>query len=394
MQAFGTGPRPTVRRLVAYLQEDRGVIRGYARSSRVPAEMGGTPAVMWPAPGPPATWPVPAVTTAAELADWLGLTPGELEWFADIQGRERHTPPGPLRHYRYAWRAKATGSARLIESPKPRLKTIQRTLLDQILGCVPAHDAAHGFRRGRSVRSFVEPHVGQIAVLKMDLRDFFLSVGAGHVVAVFMTAGYPEGVARLLAGLCTNRAPRDAWNDPACPVRGVEIWRSQRLASQPHLPQGAPTSPALANLAAYRLDCRLAALAAAAGACYTRYADDLAFSGGADFRRSLERFAVRVHAIAIEEGFAVNPRKTRRMSRSTRQRVAGVVVNSHPNVARDEYDRLKATLHNCVRHGPNPQNREGVADFRAHLQGRVAHVSALNPQRGARLRALFDAIDW
>jgi len=74
--------------------------------------------------------------------------------------------------------------------------------------------------------------------------------------------------------------------------------------------------------------------------------------------------------------------------------VAGVVLNQHPNVARSEYDQLKAILHNCVSHSPAGQNRAGVPDFRAHLLGRIAHVAQLNPQRGERLKAVFDQIAW
>jgi hypothetical protein len=233
-------------------------------------------------------------------------------------------------------------------------------------------------------------------VLKLDLRDFFPAVTAPRVVAVFLAAGYPEAVARLLAGLCTNRVPRSVWDAPGAPApgSGPDAWRSRRRFLQPHLPQGAPTSPALANLAAYRLDARLAGLAGSVGACYTRYADDLAFSGDRELERALGRFVVAVGAAALEEGFEVNPSKTRAMRRGTRQRVAGVVVNDRPNVARDEYDRLKATLHNCGRSGHETQNREAHTDFRAHLAGRVAHVAMLNPARGAKLRAMLDRVAW
>ena len=65
-----------------------------------------------------------------------------------------------------------------------------------------------------------------------------------------------------------------------------------------------------------------------------------------------------------------------------------------PNIRRDDYDQLKAALHNCVRHGPAGQNRDNVRNFRAHLAGRIAHVSQLNPARGARLAASFAAIAW
>lgn len=158
----------------------------------------------------------------------------------------------------------------------------------------------------------------------------------------------------------------------------------------PHLAQGAPTSPALANLAAHRLDARLSALATKEGLAYTRYADDLCFSG--EFVG--DRFLGWVEAIARDERFRIHPRKTRRMHRGTRQRVTSIVVNEHPNVDRPTFDRLKATLTNCVRHGPASQNRAEHPDFRAHLQGRIAWVSMVSPRRGEKLRALFDAIRW
>ncbi len=101
-----------------------------------------------------------------------------------------------------------------------------------------------------------------------------------------------------------------------------------------------------------------------------------------------------VTEIAAEEGWSVNLAKTRVLRKSMRQQLAGVVVNQHPNAPRAEVDRLKAILTNCIRHGPASQNRDGHADFRAHLQGRVAWVGQRNPARGERLRALFDAIPW
>jgi hypothetical protein len=147
-------------------------------------------------------------------------------------------------------------------------------------------------------------------------------------------------------------------------------------------------------LCAYRLDCRLAGLARAAEATYTRYADDLAFSGGEQLERSARRFQIAVCRIALEEGFEVNTHKTRFMRQGVRQQLSGVVLNAHVNVRRDEYDRLKATLCNCVRHGPDTQNRLGRAEFRSHLAGRVVYVQMLNPSRGRRLRRLFELIEW
>jgi RNA-directed DNA polymerase len=160
------------------------------------------------------------------------------------------------------------------------------------------------------------------------------------------------------------------------------------------VPQGAPTSPALANLCAYRADCRLGALAESAGAVYTRYADDLAFSGARDFDRRAERFAIHAAAILEEEGFSMHHRKTRIMRRGVRQYLAGIVANEHANVIRADYDRLKAILTNCVRRGPESQNRDSRVDFRAHLDGRIGFVEMVNPARGKKLRDIFQRVAW
>jgi RNA-directed DNA polymerase len=398
LESFPDGARPRVARLADFLWADERFRNEWRKHGPVLHFKKWPVPGMVPPPGPPEFWRVPAISSPVDLARYMELEPNELDWFADCQTRERSAAAEPLRHYRYRWVAKRSGSLRLIEAPKPRLKQLQRRLLDEILVHIPPHDAAHGFRPGRSVTSFVAPHVGRTIVLKMDLRDFFVSITSARVMAIYLTAGYPEPVARLLTGLCTNTVPLAVWNQTGPlqldPARSAASWQARRLYRQPHLPQGAPTSPALANLAAHRLDARLAGLARAAEASYTRYADDLVFSGGESFARSIARFPVHAAAIALEEGFAVQHRKTRVMRQGVRQRAAGVVINQKPNITRDDYDQLKAILHNCVRQGPGEQNRAGVADFRAHLAGRVAYVGRLNPERGARLVRLFERIVW
>lgn len=215
---------------------------------------------------------------------------------------------------------------------------------------------------------------------------------------MFRAAGYPDDVAWALTLLCTNVAPpaganvvldRYASHDDVRDLRHAEM-----LARARHLPQGAPTSPALANLCAYGMDVRLGSLATELDLAYTRYADDLVFSGDVELARRAQRLEAFVAAIVREEGFAVNHRKTRVMRTGVRQLVTGVVVNARINVARDAYDRLKATLHNCVRRGPASEDREHHADFRAHLAGRIAHVTSLNPARGEKLTRIFERIDW
>jgi retron-type reverse transcriptase len=336
---------------------------------------------------------VPTICSPEELADWLGILVNDLYWLANLQGFARGRQQRKLGHYHYRVLSKHGGAVRLIESPKQRLKAIQQRVLREMLDTIPPHDAAHGFRRGRSIKTFTAPHVGRAVVARMDLQDFFPCIRRPRVSAIFRTIGYPEQVAALLAGLCTNIAPPWVWESANLPLI-YRLREARWLYAEPHLPQGAPTSPAIANLCAYRLDCRLLGLSRTVDARYTRYADDLAFSGDSEFARRAKRFLIHVAATVTEEGFSVHHRKTRVMRRTVRQHLAGVVVNERINVRRSDYDRLKAMLVNCRRHGPTSQNRENHPDFRSHLSGRVAFVEQINPTRGRRLRNLFEEIIW
>ena len=151
---------------------------------------------------------------------------------------------------------------------------MQRQLLDELLAKLPVHDAAHGFVPGRSTVTNAEPHVGAALVVKLDLLNFFPSIHYQRVAGLFRHYGYDEEVADLLAALTTHR-PRLA--------DGTVAWPGA-------LPQGAPTSPALANLVCRRLDARLSGLARRSGARYTRYADDLTFSFEARSQRTSGAF--------------------------------------------------------------------------------------------------------
>ncbi len=414
---FGGRTRPRERDVVQFLLRDAGFRRAWARHShelawqRLLTDIGAirTPvrriheltADPWPTEPQrmqPVTaaeaWDVPAIESAGALSDWLLLDHGELAWFADLKGLGYKLTRPRLRHYHYQARTKRSGSIRLIEAPKQHLKKLQRRILSGILAKIPPHSAAHGFVKGRSIKTFVAPHVGQRVVLRMDLQDFFPSISGTRIQALFRTMGYPESVADLLGGICTNATPHDAWKGAALDIPAAQLREARSLYARPHLPQGAPTSPALANLCAYRVDCRLAGLAKSVGAVYTRYADDLAFSGGEAFARCVQRFATHVAAILDEEGFRVHHRKTRIMRQGVRQHLAGLVANRRMNVMRADFDRLKAILTNCVRLGPESQNRKAHPYFRAHLEGRVGFVETINPGKGRRLRGIFEQIQW
>jgi RNA-directed DNA polymerase len=344
---------------------------------------------------PPAlrSWLLPTIASVDELATLLELSPGQLDWLADVRGLERTVGSERLRNYRYRAVPRRNDLPRLIEAPKARLKEIQRWILHEILSRVPAHDAAHGFTQGRSAVSHAELHTGQVAVLRLDLKDFFASVPAGRVYRLWTTLGYGRQVAHVLTGLTTNTVPLPVWTGLAEATSGhavqARFWMGRQLAT-PHLPQGAPTSPALANLAAFRLDRRLTGLARSTGLRYSRYADDLTFSGPARLIRRRREFEAIAARVIRDEGFTLNPAKSTTQTTGGRQTVCGVVVN----VRRTDYDRLKATLYNAAHDSVADQNRDQIPNFRAHLLGRIAWVESLNPARGGKLRELFAQIDW
>lgn len=335
----------------------------------------------------------PHIDHVGELAEFLGLTVTELDRLADTAGRARRAGAERIAHYRYRWSLRP-GGGRLLEAPKYRLATVQRRVLDDLLAPIPVHPAAHGFVAERSAITGARVHTGSAIVVSLDLEHFFAAVTAGRIWGVLRAAGYPEPVAQLLAGLTTHATPVAALAEmPAGPDPGRDFRLRRRLAV-PHLPQGASTSPQLANLVAFALDRRLHAYSRAAGFRYTRYADDLTFSTDSGTARRAYVLVAAVGAIVGAEGFRVNPAKTRIRRQHQRQVVTGIVVNGGTNLARPEFDRLKAVLHDCRQHGPAAASHAGHLDFRAHLLGRISWVTALNPARGARLLAVFDAVDW
>lgn len=395
IELYGDRSRPRLREVERFLLSDPSFQRALAKHAselRVVARVIAEPRMRPVAAAK--NWKVPEILTEHDLAAWLRVRENELEWFADLKRLCAKRADARLQHYNYRVLAKPDGTMRLIEAPKGRLKVMQRKILTQVLEKIPVHPAAHGFVKGRSIKTFAEPHVGKHLLLRMDLKDFFPTLGRGQIQAFFRMAGYPERVADLLGGICTNSAPHSVWASVASNSAPFAVFDAHQLYGEPHLPQGAPMSPALANLCMYRADCRLSGLAHAAGATYTRYADDLAFSGDEQFAKGVDRFAAHAAAILREEGFAVHYRKTRVMRRGVRQHLAGVVINEHVNVVRADFDRLKATLTNYVRYGPATQNRNGHPAFRSQLEGCVTFVEMINPLKGARLRRIFEKIHW
>jgi RNA-directed DNA polymerase len=321
---------------------------------------------------------LPLLSTPSELAEALGLSIGRLRWLAF------HAEAATRVHYVTFEVAKKSGGTRKLSAPHRSLASAQRWILDRIVGMLPSEPEAHGFLPGRSILTNASPHAGRAVVVNLDLKDFFPSVGFRRVRSVFRRAGYSPAVATILALLCTE-SPRRAV---------VYDGTTYHVATAPRgLPQGASTSPGLSNLVARRFDRRLAGLAKKLGATYTRYADDITFSGDDALNPKVGYLMARVRHIAEAEGFAVNEAKSRVLRRNAAQVVTGLVVNDRPGVPRDEVRRLRAILHRAKSEGLEAQNRQGHPNFRAWLQGKIAYVSMARPEVGGQLLSELESLE-
>lgn len=310
---------------------------------------------------------LPVWRTEADVAAALGL---ELrQWRRFTIHRERERSP----HYVTFAIEKRRGGERLIHAPKRQLKALLRRLDVLLVSQLPVSDAAHGFRRGRSTVTGARAHVGKRLLVRLDLRDFFPSVTFARVRGLLVAYGYGCPVATALAVILTEAERQPVVVDGAT----FHVPVGPR-----HCVQGAPTSPGICNAIVLRLDRRMLGLARRFGADYTRYADDLTFSGELD-RAAASRLLHHARAIVRTEGFATNEAKTRVMTAAGRQSVTGVVVNRELGMSRSERRRLRAALHRLAR---DEAAGADVAAERRRLDGRLAYLHMLNPAQAARLR--------
>lgn len=311
---------------------------------------------------------LPVLHTGPQLAEAMGIPLPQLRWLTF------HRRGAALVHYHRYGIPKKTGGIRAISAPKKKLATAQQWVLDKILSKLKVDENAHGFVPQRSVVTNARPHVKKPVVINLDLRDFFPTITFRRVKGLFVKVGYSEAVAAVLALLCTEPPRVEAELDG----KKMRVALGDRV-----LPQGACTSPAITNVLCRRLDRRLNGIAKNVGFSYTRYADDLTFSGENPDESAYIIGSVRT--ICAAEGFEIHGDKTKVMRKARRQEVTGVVVNVKPTVARDEVRKLRAILHNCAKSGMASQNREEHPDFAAHLAGKVAWVKMVDPKRGAAL---------
>ena len=272
--------------------------------------------------------------TTSQLAQCLEMTLPELtELATNVNGRY-HVYPLMM-----------GAKKRWIEAPDPELKRLQRRLLDRVLYRLEPTPCAHGFVKGRSIVTNAAAHCGRQWVVSLDIKDFFPSVRREQVIdSLGDLFGDPEDL-RLVGDLVTR---------------------------QGRLPQGAPTSPHLANLAVRELDIQLAAMAESCRWTYTRYADDMSFSGDEKPQNVMERATRLVNA----RGFRVAPHKSTIRGQHQRQNVTGLTVNEKVALPKEKRRKLRAMLHNF-----SANSGDGAADLTtlSEIHGHLAFLAMVCP---------------
>lgn len=267
----------------------------------------------------------------------------------------------PERHYRDFIIPKRRGGERRISVPSPALLACQRWIVREVLTKIDVSPWAHGFVPRRSIRTNVEPHLGNLHLLKLDLESFFPSIPLRRIVAIFLRAGYPPNVSFYLASLCCLEG---------------------------RLPQGAPTSPALSNIVAKRLDARLGAFAAKQGLVYTRYADDLTFSG-ASIDPSILSF---LNTTIMDEGFQLNISKTVFRGAGRKKIVTGVSISSgKAKLPRETRRKIRQECHFLLTRGFDQHTAAiGVRDpiYVERVIGRLGYWLQIEPDNEAAAKLM------
>lgn len=261
------------------------------------------------------------------------------------------------KHYRRVELPKKDGGIRVLHVPDDKLKLIQRRINDCILSRIAVSRYATAYKYNSGIRQNALPHVGKARILKLDIRHFFDSIMYSQVKdMVFPEEYFAESVRILLSMLCYYRDS---------------------------LPQGAPTSPAISNIIMRDFDEEVGHWCRERKITYTRYCDDMTFSGDFDPAEVTAYVSDRLR----EMGFFLNRRKTKSVKNSQRQLVTGVVVNEKPSVPSETRRKLRQELYYCRKFGITAHmERLGITDdtatYIARLLGRVEYF--LNISGGSK----------
>ncbi|MEP1425869.1 MAG: reverse transcriptase family protein [Tateyamaria sp.] len=318
---------------------------------------------------------LPVARNLQDLAQLMNVSEPDLLWLSYERAASS------VDHYTRFEIPKRSGGKRQISSPKPRLRVAQRWISEAILDNLTPSPSATAFRLGSSIVKNATPHLHASVVVRMDVKDFFPSISFARVRGFFEHCGYNPGVATILALVCTD----------ASRVKVTLDGKTQWVAvGERSLPQGACTSPALANLIASPMDRRIAGLIAKLDYQwrYTRYADDMTLSS-ADSSPNVGRLLHAIETIAKDEGFTLNAKKTAVMRAPNRQVVTGLVVGDRIRLSRKDLRRLRAFFHQCNRDGFSAVSAKIGADALSVARGHLSYLNMVMPELATRLKSEY-----
>ena len=257
-------------------------------------------------------------------------------------------------HYKRVKIPKKNGSFRELNVPDEVLKKIQGAIAQRILAYEPISKYAQAYKTGASVQKNASHHIGKKKILKLDIKHFFDSILYVTVKdKCFPVERFSEPIRILLSMLCYNRES---------------------------LPQGAPSSPIITNIIMRDFDERVGDFCRERNITYTRYCDDMTFSGDFD-EKPIIAF---VKAELFEEGYLLNSKKTTVVSSSGRQVVTGVVVNEKLTVPAEYKAKIRQEVYFCKKFGVENhlEHIHYTKDKKAYLKsllGRVSFVLQTEP---------------
>lgn len=322
--------------------------------------------------------------------------------FLLLRGVVSRSLPQP---YRVFTVKKRSGGTRYICIPLPGLCQTQQWIVTNILAKVPANPASYAYSPGQSPLECARMHCGSKWLVKVDVMQFFESISERQVSHVFERIGYQPLVAFEMGRICTrvNRSlgkmRRRRWHNSFGDERySISAYKSYRVG---HLPQGAPTSPMLSNLAVWQLDVALTSLATENGMVYTRYADDLIFST-ADSTYSREKAETLIRAVytSLRQN-RLRPRTTKTVVSppGARKVVLGLLVDTdRPRLPRDFREKLELHIHHMESHGLTGhlewRGFNSFGGMRAHVWGLLAYAKQIDPVFADPLIAKFLKLAW
>lgn len=297
---------------------------------------------------------------------------------------------------------KRSGGSRVISVPGPQLMKVQSWLTQHVLNQITPHAASHAFAPRSSIANCAREHVGARWLIKIDIADFFGSITELQVYRVFIELGYSKLVSFELARLCTtvpyqsSKHSMNAWKVRFVRKR-IPAYDTTWLG---RLPQGAPTSPMLANLAMREIDEQLAVLAQSHKLVYTRYSDDISFSSTGVFTRSRAMDLVTAaSAILKRRGLYPNRAKTAIVHPGARRIVLGLLVDGdQPRLSRAFRDRLRQHLYYLESRGiaahVEARGFDSSGGLYRHLRGLIDYANMVDQPYAQRQLTRLLALPW